>query len=212
MNHACPYTTIGFDITISGLAPCPSFDLTSSNVTNILSANADSHLQKHKRKKLGRNYKKKTTTGTSAIGDRVIGDILAKNMILIPLAIDPFGQFRPILQHSLFNTPPTNPITFTNTKPNATLMYSNIMQFPSPKGVLTLANHNWKTTSTRQFYGHSYSAPNPTITALQQLGLTITKTFALHIHCATKKLHDHSLPTSPPGKQDPPSFGQQVGF
>jgi hypothetical protein len=92
--------------------------------------------------------KKKSTTGTSTIDDRVIGDILAKNMILIPLVIDPFGRFGPILQHFLFNTPPTNPITFTNTKPKATLMYSKIMQFPSPKGVLTLAVHNWKTTST----------------------------------------------------------------
>jgi hypothetical protein len=59
-NHACPYTTIGFDITISGLAPCPSFNPTSSDVTNILLANADSHLKKHKRKKLRHNNKKKT--------------------------------------------------------------------------------------------------------------------------------------------------------
>jgi hypothetical protein len=57
-NHACPYATIGFDITISSTAPCPSFDPTSSDVTNILSANADSHLQKQERKKLGRNNKK----------------------------------------------------------------------------------------------------------------------------------------------------------
>ncbi len=109
---------------------------------------------------------KKTSTGISIIGDKVIGNILAKNMILIPLAIDPFGRFGPLFQHFLFNTPPTTPITFTNAKPNTTLMYSKIMQFPSPKGVLTLADHNWKTTRTRQFYGHSYSAPIPTITAL----------------------------------------------
>ncbi len=142
------YTTIRFDITISSTAFCPSFDPTSSNVTNILSANADSHLQKQECKKLGCNNKKKTSTGISTIGDKVIGNILAKNMILIPLAIDPFGRFGPLLQHFLFNTLPTTPITFTNAKPKATLMYSKIMRFPSPKGVLTLANHNWKTTST----------------------------------------------------------------
>jgi hypothetical protein len=101
---------------------------------------------------------------------------------------------------------------YHHAKPNATLMYSKIMRFPSPKGVLTLADHNWKTTSTRQFYGHSYSAPTPTITALQHLGLTITKAFALYIHYATKKLHDHSFPTPPPHAHDPPSFGHQVGF
>ncbi len=57
-NHACPYTTIGFDITNRSPAPCPSFDPTSRNLTNILSANADSHLQKQEQKKLGRNKKK----------------------------------------------------------------------------------------------------------------------------------------------------------
>jgi hypothetical protein len=95
ITHA-PTQQLDFDITISGPAPCPSFDPTSCNITNILSANADSHLHKHKQTKLGRNNKKKTT-GTSTIGDRVIGDILAKSMILIPLAIDPFRQFGPIL-------------------------------------------------------------------------------------------------------------------
>jgi hypothetical protein len=96
-------------------------------------------------------------------------------MILIPIAIDPFGRFGPILQIFLYNTQPTNPITFTPTKPNATSMYHQITHFPSPKGILKLTDHNWKLTQTRRFYGHSYSAPTPTINTLQQIGLTITK-------------------------------------
>jgi len=44
VTHACPYTTIGADITISYPPPCPSFDLDSPDVLRILSANADSHL------------------------------------------------------------------------------------------------------------------------------------------------------------------------
>jgi hypothetical protein len=146
VNHACPYTTIGFDITISCPPPCPIFDPTSSNVTKILTANANSHLQKYKKKKLGRDNNTNPRTGITTIGNTVIGDILDQNKILLPLAINPHGRFVPILQHFLFDTPPTNLITFTQAKPNATFMYSKIMHFPSPKGVLTLANHNWKTT------------------------------------------------------------------
>ncbi len=32
INHACPYTTIGFDVTITSPPPCPSFDPTSPDV------------------------------------------------------------------------------------------------------------------------------------------------------------------------------------
>ena len=86
-------------------------------------ANADSHLQKYEKKKIGRENKTDKITGTTTTGDTVIGDLLDRNinMILIPVAIDPFGRFGPILQTFLFDTEPTNPITFTHIKPNATL-------------------------------------------------------------------------------------------
>jgi hypothetical protein len=141
-----------------------------------------------------------------------LGTFLNQNIILVPLAIKPIGHFGSILQYFLFDIQPTGPITFMQAEPHATLMYSKIMRFPSPKRVLTLADHNWQPTPPCQFYGHSYSAPIPTITTLQQLGLTLTKAFTLHIHYAMPKIHDHSLPTPPPSDPDPPHFGQQVGI
>jgi hypothetical protein len=114
---------MGFDITIAGLPPCPSFDPTSPNVTTILTANANSHLQEYEKKKIGRDNKTNSTTGTTTNGNTVIGNLLVCNMVLIPLAIDPFGHFGPILQTFLFDTQPTTHITFTPTKPNPTLMY-----------------------------------------------------------------------------------------
>jgi hypothetical protein len=45
VTHACSYTTIGADITINYPLPCPSFDLDSPDVLQILSANTDMHLQ-----------------------------------------------------------------------------------------------------------------------------------------------------------------------
>jgi hypothetical protein len=122
-NHTCPYTTMGFNVTIAFPPPCPSFDPTSPDVITMSMANADSHLQKYEKKKIGRENKTDKITGTTTTGDTVIGDLLDRNinMILIPVAIDPFGRFGPILQTFLFDTEPTNPITFTHIKPNATL-------------------------------------------------------------------------------------------
>jgi hypothetical protein len=114
INHTCPYTTIGFDITITALPPCPSFDPTSTNVTTILTANDDSHLQK---------YQKRTgsTIGITTTGNTVICNLLDRNMVLIPLAVDHFGHIEPrILQTFLFDTQPMTHITFTPTKPNTT--------------------------------------------------------------------------------------------
>ena len=164
VNHACPYTTIGF--TISCPPPCPIFDPTSNDVTKILMANADSHPRKYEKKKLRTRQQNHPTTGITTTGDTVIGDILDQNKIFSPLAIDPLGlglgRFGSILQHFLFDIQPTSPLTFTAAKPNATPMYSNLMHFPSPTGVLKLNEHNWKSIQSRHFCGHSYSAPTPT--------------------------------------------------
>jgi hypothetical protein len=80
-------------------------------------ANANSHLQKYERKKIGRDSKTNSTTGITTTGNTVIGDLLDCNMVIIPLAIDPSGHFRPILQTYLFDTQPTTPITSTPTNP-----------------------------------------------------------------------------------------------
>jgi hypothetical protein len=211
INHACPYTTVGFDVTITSPPPYPSFNPTSPDVTTILTANADKHLQKYEKKKIGRDNKTDPTTGTITVGDTLIGDLLTHNMVLIPLAIDPHGRFGPLLQTFLFDTEPTIPITFTTNKPNATLMYSKITTFPSPKGILKLADHNWKISKTRCFYGHSYSAPTPTIHTLQQIGLTIIKAFAIHIRYARRRFIDHTVPPPNPDPTVPLFNGLSIG-
>jgi hypothetical protein len=162
----------------------------------MLTANADSHLQKYKKKKIGRENKTNKITGTTT------GDLLDRNMILIPIAIDPFGRFGPILQTFLCDTQPTNPITFTPTKPNATSMYHKITHFPSPKGIL-ISPTIIELTQTRRFYWHSYSAPTPTINTLQQIGLTITKAFAIHSRYARRRFLDHSDITLAPNPTVP---------
>jgi hypothetical protein len=90
-------------------------------------------------------------------------------------------------------------------------MYSKITTFPSPKGILKLADHNWKISKTRAFYGHSYSAPTPTIHTLQQFGLTIIKAFAIHICYARRRFIDHPVLPSNPDPTIPLFNGQSIG-
>jgi hypothetical protein len=78
-------------------------------------------------------------------------------------------------------------------------------------GTLKLADHNWKLTQTRRFYGHSYSAPTPTIHTLQQIGLTTTKAFAIHIRYARKRFLDHSTTNLTPNTIVPLYNGQSIG-
>jgi len=77
-------------------------------------------------------------------------------------------------------------------------MYSKLLQYPSPKGIFLLENHNWSLHPTRRFYGHSYLAPTPFITTVQSLA----KAFAHHVQYASRKFI-----ASPIGDQYPTYVG-----
>jgi hypothetical protein len=115
----------------------------------------------------------------------------------------------PTAEDFLFGSHTPPPILFPSSRPNATVMYSKLFRYPSPKGILRLAEHNWSTLPTRRFYDHSYLAPTPSITTIQQkLGLSITKAFALHIRYASRKFIDHPAHTLPPSVLNPSYPGQ----
>jgi len=82
------------------------FNPNSQDVLQIIATNANSHLQKYERKKLGRTNKTDPSTSTMTHGDTVIGNLLNRNMLLIPFAIDPLGRFGPLLQNFLFGQQP----------------------------------------------------------------------------------------------------------
>jgi hypothetical protein len=144
-------------------------------IIKIGGANADTHLQNYERKKLGCTNKTVTSTSTISRGDTLIGDLLHQNMLLIPCAIDPLGRFGPLLQNFLFGQHSAPQLRFPPSRPNATQMYNKLLQYPSPQGILLLANHNWSLYPTRRFYRHSYLAPTPSITTVQSLGVSLIK-------------------------------------
>ena len=97
-SHGCTSHTIGADITISPSPPRLPLDPNSPDVLQIITANADSHLQKYERKKLGRTNKTDPSTSIITHGDTLIGDLLHQNMLLIPFAKVSLGRFSPLLQ------------------------------------------------------------------------------------------------------------------
>jgi hypothetical protein len=125
-----------------------------------------------------------------------IGNLLHWNMLPILYAIDPLGRFGPLLQNFLFSQHPAPQLPFPPSRPNATQIYTKLLQYPSPKGILLLANHNWSLHPTRRFNGHSYLAPTPSITTVQSLGVSWTKLFAHHIRCASRKFITSPLATN----------------
>jgi hypothetical protein len=203
-SHGCTSHTVGAGITISPLPHRLPLDPNSPHVLKNITTNADSHLHKYERKKLGRANKTEPSTSIITHGDTLIGDLLHQNMLLIPFVKVSLGRFSPLLQifSSVTTQHPAPQLRFPPSRPNATQMYTQLLQYPSPKGILLLANHNWSLhPTTRRFYGHSYLAPTPSITTVQSLGVSLHKAFAHHVRYASRKfiaspLATNILPTS----------------
>jgi len=79
---------------------------------------------------------------------------------------------------------------FKPNRPNAKLMYDRATTFPSPLGILHTADHHWNSKKTRQhqFFGHSHTAPTPSITINEEIGLTLTKAYSHHILKSTRNM------------------------
>jgi hypothetical protein len=152
--HCCPYTTIGTDITITGTTPPPPPKRqTSEDIIQTNTANADHHLQMHERRKLERTTKPATATTPPVHGDKVIGELYNKNMVLIPITIDPFARLGTMSMFQSFLTStesrPQEPwfTTHHNNKfncPYANLMYERASKPPCTLGILTSADFFWK--------------------------------------------------------------------
>ena len=80
---------------------------------------------------------------------------------------------------------------FKINRPNAKAMYKRATSIPAPCGILIEADNNWKQIKktqsiTQRFFGHSYMAPTPSITTVQQIGIGITHAYSSLILKATQ--------------------------
>jgi len=195
------FSIVGADITITH-APEP-FPPDALPDINTVTANAAKCLQAAENRKF-------TTMGSSTIStnsmmrEEVLGALLSDHKLLQMWAICPHGGMSPMFRKFLLNDNPHTALTFTNRRPHATMMYRQSNQSYSPHGILPLADSSWKANKLRKFYGHSYTAPTPTIHFLQQFGLACTKAFATHLRRRPHK--QRSIATTPSSARAPPGL------
>ena len=178
----CPFTRIGFDVTITsprGHVP-PS---KASAATSNLSANAAKHLIEKERLNLMRDGTADPYNSTSLTGEEIIHELLDSGQVLLPLAISPYGRWGPMFHKFLFGKLYTADHGFPKSRPSAERMYHRGMSHPSPTNLVQSATTNWKRSKpkTQLFYGHSYTIPTPKEYILQKLGLAIDNALSLHI-------------------------------
>lgn len=190
----CPYSTIGTDITVTHCPNKPTTPDSSGNAAPFFSANADKHLQTVERKKLMRANRKPDSEFLLGLpGEQTIGELINENMVLIPIALDPFARLGPMAQNFLNLTTQNLNYEFPPNKPNARTMFRRATTHPCPIGILKTADKMWKLNKTKQFFGNSYTSPTPSIYTIQQLGLGITKAFSTHIRNATKSAYTTAI-------------------
>ena len=184
-SSPCPYATIGADVTIA--RPVPTKPLKENeDVKETVTTTAKRHLQKFERKKLMRGGTPDSIDASKVIhGNILIGKLLSASIVLIPIAIEPHGEWGPMFENFLFNyTPRHHKPYLTTTWPNANTMCERATTYPCPIGIIHTATSLWKQTKSRTFYGHSHTAPTPKEYILQRLGLSLTKALVFHLRRA----------------------------
>jgi len=91
----CTYTTIGSNVMITPPVP-PSNFTTSDDVIESVTAASEPHLQTREQKNFMRDGKKDTATGEYIAGkQRVMCNLVQTKVVLIPMSIDPHGNWGP---------------------------------------------------------------------------------------------------------------------
>ena len=83
---------------------------------------------------------KKRETKVITKGETVIGELLAKMIMLCPMAVYPHGRMDPLMRRLLYGTHTNGPLVFGKTRPNAEEMYRRLVTAPYPSGILVMTD------------------------------------------------------------------------
>ena len=199
------FAVCGADITIDHCPDPPSASALED--ISLYTANAERCLQAAEKRKF--TTMGGTVTANTMTREDVLRTLHTDAKHLQMWAICPYGGMGPMLRRFLFGEDPIRPLSFTANRSQAAKMYRASLQSSAPHGILPLANSSWSSSKPahQKFYGHSYTAPTPKISFLQQFGLACTKAFASHIRrpIRTQRAPQASSgPTrAPPGLNSP---------
>lgn len=111
--------------------------------------------------KFMRAAEKATESNPKIPGKRIIGELVAANVALTPMAQDLHGKWGPMMDHILFETEARQDLDIPSTHPNTVTMFRRARAPEYPMSILTMATMNWKRNRTRWFYGHTHTSPSP---------------------------------------------------
>ena len=83
-----------------------------------------------------RASKDDTVLWESTPGETVIGDLLANDVLLYPLAIDPHGRRCPVFCYWMDGEAVTEHLAFSAVKPNTAAMYALVTSTTAPNGLV----------------------------------------------------------------------------
>ncbi|KAL7544667.1 hypothetical protein ACHAWF_008033 [Thalassiosira exigua] len=208
VRDVCPFASHGLDVTVTH-AVSATPDLNPVNVLDTVAALAEKNLQEAEKGKLQRDGTTHVVSGLTVSGDELIGELVAKRILLTPLVIDPHGKWGPIMDYFLFDIVPDNPIRFGKNRPNAATMYKMATSHQAPRGIVQQAHQNWAASPRRRtFFGGSHTIPTPEIYAYAKFGLTITKALALHARKARRHFGYHPNPNHRSNRQTGGNAGE----
>merc|ERR1719375_2598965 len=103
-------------------------------------------------------------------------------------ALVPNGDMGPIFRNFLFGQAPRNPLSPFKDRPQANIAHLRATSHPAPFDVVTTTSTNWKCHKSRNFFGHSYTAPTPRAHFFEKFGLHTTKALAILFHKSFKHI------------------------
>ncbi len=186
-----PLKMLGFDVTMVK-SICTAKSASRAARSKTISA----HLMDGEKDKFERARGGKTDDGSQShlTGDQIIGRLIQEKMVLIPIAISPYGQFGTIFNRFLYGCKKVVHAEYDNPeKPNAKPMAELSTSRKVPRGVLKRANRIWYREHRNEYYGSSYTAADPWTYVDQQLGLLACiangKHILKYINSVRKKSH-----------------------
>ena len=132
----------------------------TTNIIQYVTVVADSHLQKGEKGKLRRANKTYNDTNITVRGENVLGELIAKMIMLVPFVIDPHERRGHLMQRFILETSLKEGQIVCKDRPDAEVTNQRLLTVPCPSGISFIAGIKWKKRQTEGgvLWGNIHSA------------------------------------------------------
>lgn len=158
-SHPFLFPAVGGDIVIAPPTKQPAIQHTQNVITTATDA-FEANLQIKELRKLMWSADTMPDSDEKIPGERVIGELVNKSIVLIPRGVDPHGIWGPLMGRLLFNLPAHKDLRIPPIHPNASRMLRRSYHGTRVScGILTTADINWQCQSII----HPTQLPSPSV-------------------------------------------------